>query len=335
MSAAMGHQASARWMGIRPVRRHSNAMEARKAQPPTSTPSGRVRDASPKSHGATVRRLLPFSPVDSVSSTRRSRPATRRRSKSRVSRPLLAHTAKLRVHARKSAGRTAIHRWPRGTRAQTNLTTMATSAAVAAKLRTSAIRSIPRPIAWKPASRRRGAARSRVRSGAGTWLGRYPSSRAIASWRLEFTSIRLRVAAPHRPGGGRQTSLLLLRSGPTFPGRVSAAHPRGGVMTRIRRALRTTAQTLIVLAFAAAPTIAWAGPGYVNFLFGQKIFDKDHWDPIDKQSAIGVEGVFGPATWPVSLDAYLSRASKEKSKAFDDGFGGTVDVTLDATTYEV
>jgi len=105
-------------------------------------------------------------------------------------------------------------------------------------------------------------------------------------------------------------------------------------MTRIRRALRTTAQTLIVLAFAAAPTIAWAGPGYVNFLLGQKIFDKDHWDPIDKQSTIGAEGVFGKATWPVSLDAYLARASKEKSKAVDDGFGGTVDVTLDATTYE-
>jgi hypothetical protein len=106
-------------------------------------------------------------------------------------------------------------------------------------------------------------------------------------------------------------------------------------MARNDRTIRWTVQTLAALAFLAVPALASAGAGYVNFLLGQKIFDSDHWDPIDKQSAIGVEGVFGKATWPVSLDAYLARASKEKSKPVDDGFGGTVDVTLDATTYEV
>jgi outer membrane protein with beta-barrel domain len=105
-------------------------------------------------------------------------------------------------------------------------------------------------------------------------------------------------------------------------------------MARNHRTTRWTVPTLAALAFLAVPALASAGPGYVNFLLGQKIFDSDHWDPIDKQSTIGAEGVFGKATWPVSLDAYLARASKEKSKAVDDGFGGTVDVTLDATTYE-
>jgi outer membrane protein with beta-barrel domain len=105
-------------------------------------------------------------------------------------------------------------------------------------------------------------------------------------------------------------------------------------MARNDRTTRWTVPTLAALAFLAVPALASAGPGYVNFLLGQKIFDSDHWDPIDKQSTIGAEGVFGKATWPVSLDAYLARASKEKSKAVDDGFGGTVDVTLDATTYE-
>ena len=105
-------------------------------------------------------------------------------------------------------------------------------------------------------------------------------------------------------------------------------------MARNDRTIRRSVLTLAALAFLAAPALASAGPGYVNFLLGQKIFDSDHWDPIDKQSAIGAEGVFGKATWPVSLDAYLARSSKEKSKAVDDGFGGTVDVTLDATTYE-
>ena len=105
-------------------------------------------------------------------------------------------------------------------------------------------------------------------------------------------------------------------------------------MTRIDRAIQATVQVLVVCAIVAAPTLAWAGPGYVNFMFGQKAFDSGRWDPIDKQPAFGVEGVFGPATWPVSLDAYLSRASKEKTAFVDDGFGNTVELTLDATTYE-
>jgi hypothetical protein len=105
-------------------------------------------------------------------------------------------------------------------------------------------------------------------------------------------------------------------------------------MTRIGRLIQTSVQALVVCAIVAAPTLAWAGPGYVNFLLGQKLFDSDRWDPIDKQPAFGAEGVFGPATWPVSLDAYLARASKEKTAFVDDGFGNDVEITLDATTYE-
>jgi hypothetical protein len=105
-------------------------------------------------------------------------------------------------------------------------------------------------------------------------------------------------------------------------------------MTRIGRLIQTSVQALAVCAIVAAPTLAWAGPGYVNFLLGQKLFDSDRWDPIDKQTAFGAEGVFGPATWPVSLDAYLARASKEKTAFVDDGFGNDVEITLDATTYE-
>lgn len=106
-------------------------------------------------------------------------------------------------------------------------------------------------------------------------------------------------------------------------------------MAHSDRSIRKAAQALVVCAFLAVPAVASAGPGYVNFMLGQKLFDSDQWDPIDKQTTIGVEGVFGPATWPVSLDAYLARASKEKTAHVDDGFGGTVDYTLDATTYEV
>jgi hypothetical protein len=64
------------------------------------------------------------------------------------------------------------------------------------------------------------------------------------------------------------------------------------------------------------PVASLAGPGYVNFMVGQKVFDSDDWDPIDKQTSLGVEGVFGPATWPVQMDAYVSRASKDKAASF-------------------
>lgn len=105
-------------------------------------------------------------------------------------------------------------------------------------------------------------------------------------------------------------------------------------MARIDRTFRTIVLTVVACALFAVPSVAGARPGYVNFMLGQKLFDSDHWDPIDKQTAFGAEGVFGPATWPVSLDAYLSRASKSKDVSFDDGSGGTIDGTADATTYE-
>lgn len=77
----------------------------------------------------------------------------------------------------------------------------------------------------------------------------------------------------------------------------------------------------------AAPALA--GPGHINFMIGQKQFDSDQWDPIDKQSSFGVEGAFGPGKWPVQMAAYLSRASGDKSASYS----GT-QFNLDATTYE-
>ncbi|MGH7682217.1 MAG: hypothetical protein ACRENN_09560, partial [Candidatus Eiseniibacteriota bacterium] len=77
--------------------------------------------------------------------------------------------------------------------------------------------------------------------------------------------------------------------------------------------------------FLWAPRASASAPGYVNFMFGQKVFNSD-WDPIDKQTAWGAEGVFGPAKWPVQMDAYYSRASKSKDAAIS-GVQGTFEGT--------
>ena len=103
---------------------------------------------------------------------------------------------------------------------------------------------------------------------------------------------------------------------------------------------RRTALFLLIAAalLLGAASAASAGPGHVNFNFGQKLFDSDDfpdgWNPIDKQTAFGVEAAFGPGAWPVQWAVYLSRASKEKSALLSDGSGGTVDGTIDATTTE-
>ncbi len=81
------------------------------------------------------------------------------------------------------------------------------------------------------------------------------------------------------------------------------------------------------LALFATPALA--GPGHINFMIGQKVFDSDEWDPIDKQSSFGVEGAFGPGKWPVQMAAYISRASDDKSASYS----GT-QFNLEATTME-
>jgi hypothetical protein len=93
------------------------------------------------------------------------------------------------------------------------------------------------------------------------------------------------------------------------------------------------------LLFAAALLVlsahsALAGPGYVNFLIGQKVFDSDDWDPIDKQTAIGAEGVFGPSTWPVHLTTYLNHASKTKDATGETSPGVTFTYHIEADTWE-
>src|SRR5258705_6309970 len=91
------------------------------------------------------------------------------------------------------------------------------------------------------------------------------------------------------------------------------------------------------LAFAVAslvlsPHPAQAGPGYVNFMFGQKAFDSEDWDPIDKQTAWGVEGAFGPSTWPVHLTTFLTRASKSKDATGESSPGVTFTYHIEADT---
>ena len=99
-------------------------------------------------------------------------------------------------------------------------------------------------------------------------------------------------------------------------------------MSRTNRCALWLLPAVFGLGFLLAPRASVAGPGYVNFLFGQKAFDSD-WDPIDQQSTFGAEGVFGPAKWPVSLDAYIMHAKGSK----DADISGTP-YNFDATTYE-
>jgi hypothetical protein len=79
------------------------------------------------------------------------------------------------------------------------------------------------------------------------------------------------------------------------------------------------------------PAHASAGPGYINFLLGQKLFKADDWDPIDKQTLLGVEGVYGPTKWPVHIDTYLARSSKSKEAL---SYGG-IPYHIEATTREL
>lgn len=100
-------------------------------------------------------------------------------------------------------------------------------------------------------------------------------------------------------------------------------------MTRMDRVALALVPTVLMLCFLSFPAPSHAGPGYVNFMIGQKVFDSDDWDPIDKQASFGVEGAFGPATWPVHLDVYASRSSGDKAATFSGVQG-----TFEATTYE-
>lgn len=100
-------------------------------------------------------------------------------------------------------------------------------------------------------------------------------------------------------------------------------------MSRTNRCALWLLPAVFGLGFLLAPRSSAAAPGYVNFMIGQKIFDHDEWDPIDKQTAFGAEGVFGPAKWPVQMDAYLSHASKSKDQVISGVQGN-----LDATTWE-
>ena len=82
------------------------------------------------------------------------------------------------------------------------------------------------------------------------------------------------------------------------------------------------------MVFLASPSEA--GPGYVNFVLGQKLFDSEDWDPIDKQPVFGVEAAFGPSTWPVHMMTFLQRSSKSKDVVIEG-----VTVERESDTWEV
>src|SRR5262245_60447116 len=98
---------------------------------------------------------------------------------------------------------------------------------------------------------------------------------------------------------------------------------------RLGACLLFAVASLVILAHSAH-----AGPGYVNFLFGQKVFDSDDWDPIDKQTAIGANGVFGPGTWPVHIETFLSHASKSKDAQGEISPGVPFTYHVEADTWE-
>jgi hypothetical protein len=102
-------------------------------------------------------------------------------------------------------------------------------------------------------------------------------------------------------------------------------------MFRIRHGA-CLAFAVALLAVLVVP--AQAGPGYVNFMFGQKVFDSEDWDPIDKQTAWGVEGVFGPSTWPVHLTTFLNKASKSKDAQGEFSPGVPFTYHIEADTWE-
>jgi len=86
---------------------------------------------------------------------------------------------------------------------------------------------------------------------------------------------------------------------------------------------------LLAAAMVFLASSSEAGPGYVNFVLGQKMFDSDDWDPIDKQTVFGVEAAFGPSTWPVHIMTFLQRSSKSKDEVINNA-----NVTFEADTYE-
>lgn len=100
-------------------------------------------------------------------------------------------------------------------------------------------------------------------------------------------------------------------------------------MSRMNRCALWVLPAALGLGFLLAPRASLAAPGYVHLMFGQKVFDSEDWDPIDKQASFGAEGVFGPASWPVQMDAYVSRASGSKDQVISGVQGN-----LDADTWE-
>lgn len=81
---------------------------------------------------------------------------------------------------------------------------------------------------------------------------------------------------------------------------------------------RLTALTIVIV--LALPGLAQAATtGDVNFKPGIKKLDRDDWDPVEDQTAVGVSVSWGKQTWPVHLliDYLISVAEDEISSGLD------------------
>jgi hypothetical protein len=79
----------------------------------------------------------------------------------------------------------------------------------------------------------------------------------------------------------------------------------------------------IACAAMAPPSLA---AGNVNFILGQKMLDKDDWDPLEDQPEFGAQITVGGADWPVHIAIDVIGSLDEETVFGEDVTGSTVEV---------
>jgi len=73
--------------------------------------------------------------------------------------------------------------------------------------------------------------------------------------------------------------------------------------------------------------------GNINIFFGQKLLDKDDWEPVEKQTEFGIEADLKQVDWPVSVVIGYSRSNDSGTDEYDppmDAKGTTTELTIGA-----